>query len=170
MKVPTRLATVALAAICFAAPAATASAATPTLVAPDYIVPPGKTITFSNMTIKSCNEDYVGVIWQQEWPLGGAEILGDNLASAPCDPVALAARSFTNDTTTDQRFHFLLSDTTCNRDYWWNDSHSLITPDRVLINDAGSTKKKGADCSKAATASLPSPKRGANFSAQVSID
>ena len=49
----------ALVVVCAAALASTAYAAHP--VVGDYVVAPGETITFSNMTLNSCNSDVVGV-------------------------------------------------------------------------------------------------------------
>ncbi len=175
MNVPARLATLALAAICVAALAATASAAKPsptpttppTLVGSDYLVPPGKTLTFSGMTISSCNSASAGVNIQQEgvgvWPAD----FGNNYGKE-CRSAALAPKSFTNDTTTDQTLRVWLNDDSCGRRYYADGGHALITAGLAALNDGGS-KQRGADCVNVMANSVPTQRR-ANFSAQVSID
>src|SRR5262245_38635502 len=168
MTLSARLATLALAAVCVAALAGSASAATPTLVGSSYLVPPGKTLTFSNMTINSCNTDWAGANIDQDG-LGIVTSLnfGSNYAQE-CSPVQLAAQSYTNNSTADQLATFWFYDAICSVHYGGT-NHQLITADRALFNDGGSTKKRGMDCSKASSASVPSAKKN-NFSAQVSID
>lgn len=168
MNVPARLATLALAAVCFAALAATASAATPTLVGHSYLVPPGKTLTFSNMTMNSCNTDWAGANIDQD---GLGIVAGLNFGSnmgQECSRVGLAAQSYTNNTTADQRATFWFYDAICSIHYGGT-NHELITADRALFNDGGSSKKRGMDCLKSDSASVPTAKKN-NFSAQVSID
>ena len=167
MNVPARLATLALAAVCVAALAGTASAATPTLVGSDYLVPPGKTLTFSGMTINSCNSDIAGVNIQQEGVGVNSMELGANFGKE-CHSAALASQSFTNNTTADQTFRVWLHDASCGRPFYADGGHALITASRAALNDAGS-KARGADCNNWLADSVPTLKK-ANFSAQVSID
>jgi hypothetical protein len=169
MKVPARLTTLALAAVCFAALAATASAATPTLVGHSYLVPPGKTVTFSNITMNSCNTDWAGVNVSQDGVDGFVAGLnfGSNMGQE-CGRVGLAAQSYTNNSSADQTATLWFYDAICSI-HFGGTNHQLITPDRALYNDAGSDKKRGMDCSKADSRSVPTAKKN-NFSAQVSID
>ena len=175
MNVPARLAILALAAICVVALAATASAAkpppspatSPTLVGSDYLLPPGKTLTFSGMTINSCNSDTAGVNIQQEGVGVRFEDFGNNYGSE-CHSTALARKSITNDSSTDQTLRVWLSDDSCARPYYADGGHALITADRAALNDAGS-KARGSDCDNYIADSVPTLKR-AHFSAQVSID
>jgi len=169
MNVPARLATLALTAVCFAALAASASAATPTLVGHSYLVPPGKTLTFSNMTMNSCNTDWAGANVTQDGVDGFVAGLnfGSNMGQE-CRRVGLAAQSYTNNTTADQTATFWFYDAICSIHYGGT-NHELITADRALYNDGGSSKRRGMDCSTSDSASTPTAKKN-NFSAQVSID
>jgi hypothetical protein len=92
---------------------------------------------------------------------------GSNMGQE-CRRVQLAAQSYTNSTTADQRATFRFYDAICSIHYGGTD-HELITADRALFNDGGSSKKRGMDCLKSDSASVPTAKKN-NFSAQVSID
>jgi hypothetical protein len=155
-----RLATVAFAAICVAALAPSSSAA-PTLSGSDYLVAPGQTITFSGMTINSCNSDVAGVNIQQE----GVGVVGVDLGNnsgSECSVVTLDSRSFTNDTATDQTFRLWLSDNTCSFIYYADGSHAKVTPKHAALNDSGPS------CQNLTSPSVPKGKN-ANFSVRVSI-
>ena len=169
MNVTARLATLALAAFCVASSAATASAATPTLVGHSYLVPPGKTVTFSNITMNSCNTDWAGVNVSQDCVDGFVAGLnfGTNMGQE-CGPVGLAAQSYTNNSSADQTATFWFYDAICSI-HFGGTNHELITPDRALYNDGGSSKRRGMDCRTADSRSVPTEKKN-NFSAQVSID
>ena len=170
MNVPAKLATLAVAAICFASLAATASAATPTLVGSSYLVPPGKTLTFSSMTMNSCNTDWAGANITQDGVPGFVAGLnfGSNMGQE-CRRVGLADQSYTNNTTADQTATLWFYDAICSV-HFGGTNHELITADRALYNDGGSSKKKnGSACTKVDSASVPTARKN-NFSVQVSID
>src|SRR5688572_20572722 len=93
---PVKRAICALVAICAAALTSTAYAAHPDVG--DYVVAPGQTITFSNMTLNSCNSDIVGVNILQTGATTQSVQFGDNFGSE-CEVVTLGSQSFTNNTT-----------------------------------------------------------------------
>jgi hypothetical protein len=157
-------ATCALVAICAAALASPAYAAHPDVG--DYVVAPGQTITFSNMTLNSCNSDIVGVNILQTGATTQTVQFGNNFGSE-CEVVTLGSQSFTNNTTTDQRFRVWLQDTTCGVTYDPLGNHAKVTARYATLNDAG-INDGGSDCTKATTPNIPKG-RNINFSAQVSI-
>jgi hypothetical protein len=156
---PVRFATLALTAICVVVLAPSSSAA-PTLSGSDYLVTPGQTITFSGMTINSCDSDVAGVNIQTQ---GGVAMvnLGSNSGSE-CTVVTLDSQSFTNNTATDQTFRLWLSDNTCSFIYYADGSHAKVTPRHAALNDSG------PGCQNLTSPSVPKGKH-ANFYVSVSI-
>ena len=161
---PVKRAICALVAVCAAALAPTAYAAFPDVG--DYVVAPGQTITFSKITLNSCNSDIVGVNILQTGVSTQSVTFGDNFGSE-CDVVTLDSQSFTNNTTADQRFRVWLQDTTCGVTYDSLTNHAKVTPRSAAVNDAG-INDGGSDCTKATSPNIPKGKNVA-FIAQVSI-
>jgi hypothetical protein len=157
-------ATCTLVAVCAAVLASAAYAAHPDVG--DYVVAPGETITFSNMTLNSCNSDIVGVNILQSGASTQSVEFGDNLGSE-CEVVTLGSQSFTNTTTADQRFRVWLQDTTCGVTYDPLGSHAKVTARSAALNDAG-VNDGVSDCTKATSPNIPQGKN-VNFFAQVSI-
>ena len=154
----------ALVAVCAAVLASTAYAAHPNVG--DYVVAPGQTITFSNMTLNSCNSDIVGVYILQTGASTQSVVLGSNSGSE-CEVVTLDSQSFTNNTTTDQRFRVWLQDTTCSVTYDPLGNHAKVTSRNAALNDAG-INDGGSDCTKATSPNIPKG-QNVNFIATVSI-
>ena len=92
---------------------------------------------------------------------------GSNMGQE-CRRVGLAAQSYTNNSSADQTATFWFYDAICSI-HFGGTNHELIAPDRALYNDGGSSKKRGMDCLRSDSASVPTAKK-TNFSAQVSID
>jgi hypothetical protein len=157
---PVKRAICALVAVCAAALASTAYAAHPDVG--DYVVAPGETITFSNMTLNSCNSDIVGVYILQTGATTQSVVFGNNSGSL-CEVVTLDSQSFTNNTTADQRFRVWLQDTTCDVRYDPLGSHAKVTARSAALNDGG-----GSDCTKETSPNIPKGKN-VNFIAQVTI-
>lgn len=157
-------ATCILVAFCVAALASTAYAAHPSVG--DYVVAPGQTITFSNMTLNSCNSDIVGVNILQSGADTQSVEFGNNFGSE-CEVVTLDSQSFTNDTTADQRFRVWLQDTTCVVTYDPLGNHAKVTSRNAALNDAG-INDAGSDCTKETSPNIPKG-QNVNFIATVSV-
>ena len=154
-----RLTTVALAAACLAVFAPSVLAAPPTLVGSDYLVQPGQTITFSNITINTCNADQAGVNVQGE----GVDVLSfGNNTGFQCSPVTLDDFSFTNDTGADLTMRLWLQDNSCSFIYFADGSHAKIGKSRAALNDAS------PGCEFLFARNVPKGKR-ANLTVSVSI-
>ena len=150
----------ALVAVCAAVLASTAYAAYPSVG--DYVVEPGETITFSNMTLDSCNTDTVGVYILQAGATTESVVFGTN-AGSECDAVTLDSQSFTNDTTSDLRFRVWLHDETCEVTYDPLGNHAKVTSRTAALNDAG-----GSDCTKETSPNIPKG-QNVNFIATVTV-
>ena len=157
-------ATCTLVAFCVAALASTAYAAHPSVG--DYVVAPGQTITFSNMTLNSCNSDVVGVNILQTGATTQSVEFGNNFGSE-CDVATLGSQSFTNNTTADQRFRVWLQDTDCGVTYDPLGNHAKVTSRNAALNDAG-INDGGSDCTKATSPNIPKG-QNVNFIATVSV-
>ena len=124
-----------LVAIFLLALAPVAVAANPNLVnGSDYLVNPGETITFSGMTINSCNADVAGVNLQQDTVQGD---LARQQHWCECEPVSLDPVSFTNETSTDQTFRLWLQDNSCSFIYFADGGHAKVGPKQAALNDSG---------------------------------
>jgi hypothetical protein len=161
---PVKRAICALVAVCAVALASTAYAAHPEVG--DYVVAPGQTITFSNMTLNSCNTDTVGVYILQTGATTQSVVFGSNSGSE-CAVVSLASQSFTNNTTADQRFRVWLQDIECGVTYDPLGNHAKVTARYASLNDAG-INDAGPDCTKATSPNIPKG-QNVNFIATVSV-
>jgi hypothetical protein len=153
-----RLATLAFVAACVAVLAPSSSAST--LSGSDYLVAPGQTITFSGMTINSCNADVGGV--NQQAASGVTMISLGNNTGSQCNIVTLSPQSFTNNTGSNETFRLWLQDNTCSNIYFADGNHAKVTPRHAALNDAGPS------CQNEFSASVPKGKH-ANFSVHVSV-
>jgi hypothetical protein len=152
-------------AACLAVFAPSALAAPPTLVGSDYLVQPGQTITFSNITLTSCNADQAGVNVQG----AGVDVLSfGNNTGFQCSPVILDDFSFTNDTGADLTLRLWLQDNSCSFIYFADGSHAKIGNTRAAMNDA-SLNNESPSCEFREARNMPKGKR-ANLTVSVSIE
>ena len=158
---PVRRITFALVVMCAAALASTAAASTG-----DYFVGPGQTITFSDMSINSCNTDVASVDVFQPGVGTGTHEIGRN-ALSECSVVTLDDQSFTNNSTVGQLFRVKLTDVTCGATYDSQGSHAKISPKWAMMNDAG-INDSGSDCTRENSPNIPKGKT-VNFLAHVAI-